>query len=131
MLENILKSVNDAEAEAEEIMKAAEAQAASILEDAKAQSHERRDISKGEIEKSGNGGCDASGGWPSVGGRSGGGSKGNRCAERTGCPKKEGGGSGSDFRTDLDSDMINGITKGKGGMWIWQYCRCSVSVCVR
>lgn len=37
MLENILKSVNDAEAEAEEIMKAAEAQAASILEDAKAQ----------------------------------------------------------------------------------------------
>lgn len=37
MLENILRSVNDAEAEAEEIMKAAEAQAASILEDAKAQ----------------------------------------------------------------------------------------------
>lgn len=36
MLENILKSVNDAEAQAEEIMKAAEAQAASILEDAKA-----------------------------------------------------------------------------------------------
>ena len=36
MLENILKAVNDAEAQAEEIMKAAEAQAASILEDAKA-----------------------------------------------------------------------------------------------
>lgn len=37
MLENILKSVNDAEAEAEDRIKAAETQAASILEDAKAQ----------------------------------------------------------------------------------------------
>ena len=39
MLENILKSVNDAEAQAEEIMKAAEAQAASILEDARSEEH--------------------------------------------------------------------------------------------
>lgn len=37
MLEDILKSVNKAEAEADEILKTAEAQAVSILEEAKAQ----------------------------------------------------------------------------------------------
>ena len=37
MLEDILKSVNKAEAEADEILKTAEIQAVSILEEAKAQ----------------------------------------------------------------------------------------------
>ena len=129
MLEETLKSVRDAEAKAEEILKEADAKAASVLEDAKVKAQAMKEDTASKVRSLSQ--------------------KTTQAVHKEGDTQLEM--AAKEARKEIEAlrelvvpkkpealeAIISALVlkecekKRKGGMWIWQYCRCSGSVSVR